>query len=367
MPLGRSALAAAIGLLLALAVPGLAYAQDSSSRLGDAESRAASAEAEIEATSTQVDAAEARYATASRRADPAREAARQAQAEVLGLRTDLLARQAQARGEISQLEVAHQEEVDDHDEEVVNGIGLGLAALVAAGIALGWSRFRASASVAALSEIDLGRAVARLLKRERMPAWVPRVGAGLLAVLCLGAFGSAIFSKDAASDPVSPQLREEATAAVRGPGARQLAAARGKAAALQRQAAGPLAKQEPARSALQEAERRLRDSERRLASAEADQRRFTRELAAQAQREEREAAKAAALAEREAEELADEEAERAAEECHPSYSGCLDPYSPDYDCEGGSGDGPDYTGTVEVIGYDEYELDDDGDGIGCDP
>ena len=53
--------------------------------------------------------------------------------------------------------------------------------------------------------------------------------------------------------------------------------------------------------------------------------------------------------------------------CDSRYQGaCLDPDSSDYDCEGGSGDGPLYTGTVTVTGYDEYELDDDGDGIGCD-
>lgn len=52
--------------------------------------------------------------------------------------------------------------------------------------------------------------------------------------------------------------------------------------------------------------------------------------------------------------------------CHPSYRGaCLKPDSPDYDCVGGSGNGPDYTGRVEVVGPDEYDLDRDGDGIGC--
>jgi hypothetical protein len=30
-----------------------------------------------------------------------------------------------------------------------------------------------------------------------------------------------------------------------------------------------------------------------------------------------------------------------------------------------TGDGPVYTGTVRVIGPDEYGLDDDGDGVGC--
>ena len=55
------------------------------------------------------------------------------------------------------------------------------------------------------------------------------------------------------------------------------------------------------------------------------------------------------------------------EECDPNYEGaCLDPNSSDYDCEGGSGDGPDYTGTVDVVGDDPYDLDRDGDGIACD-
>jgi hypothetical protein len=54
-------------------------------------------------------------------------------------------------------------------------------------------------------------------------------------------------------------------------------------------------------------------------------------------------------------------------DCDPNYAGvCLDPNSPDYDCAGGSGDGPDYTGEVRVIGDDHFDLDRDGDGIGCD-
>ncbi len=44
---------------------------------------------------------------------------------------------------------------------------------------------------------------------------------------------------------------------------------------------------------------------------------------------------------------------------------CLDPDASGYDCAGGSGDGPKYTGTVQVVGYDEYGLDADGDGWGC--
>jgi hypothetical protein len=46
------------------------------------------------------------------------------------------------------------------------------------------------------------------------------------------------------------------------------------------------------------------------------------------------------------------------------YSPCLPPSS-DYDCAGGEGNGPAYTGTVRVVGYDIYGLDADGDGWGC--
>jgi hypothetical protein len=50
--------------------------------------------------------------------------------------------------------------------------------------------------------------------------------------------------------------------------------------------------------------------------------------------------------------------------CHPSYQPCV-PIASDVDCIGGSGNGPEYTGQVTVVGPDEYGLDSDGDGIGC--
>ncbi|MGW5384315.1 hypothetical protein [Nocardia sp. NPDC003963] len=50
--------------------------------------------------------------------------------------------------------------------------------------------------------------------------------------------------------------------------------------------------------------------------------------------------------------------------CHPSYDPCV-PITSDVDCAGGSGNGPAYTGRVRVIGPDEYDLDRDGNGIGC--
>lgn len=57
-----------------------------------------------------------------------------------------------------------------------------------------------------------------------------------------------------------------------------------------------------------------------------------------------------------------------ASECDPNYEGaCLDPNSADYDCEGGEGDGPDYTGPVTVVGEDHYDLnrDPEEDSLAC--
>lgn len=76
-------------------------------------------------------------------------------------------------------------------------------------------------------------------------------------------------------------------------------------------------------------------------------------------------AKARVRAREKAREKAEAEA-AAVSNCNTNYSGCLRADASDYDCEGGSGDGPYYTATVQVIGYDEYGLDGDGDGIGCD-
>ena len=54
-------------------------------------------------------------------------------------------------------------------------------------------------------------------------------------------------------------------------------------------------------------------------------------------------------------------------ECDPNYSGACVPIASDVDCAGGSGNGPAYVqGPVTVIGDDIYDLDRDGDKIGCD-
>jgi membrane protein involved in colicin uptake len=104
----------------------------------------------------------------------------------------------------------------------------------------------------------------------------------------------------------------------------------------------------PVRAANARAERRAvrrakLPAERRAAQARAEERRRARRRAA---------ARAAS-----------------ASDCDPNYAGaCLDRNASDYDCEGGSGDGPQYTGPVRVVGTDEFDLDRDRDrdGIGCD-
>ena len=53
--------------------------------------------------------------------------------------------------------------------------------------------------------------------------------------------------------------------------------------------------------------------------------------------------------------------------CHSSYKGaCLKVDAGDYDCLGGSGNGPNYVrGPVRVVGPDTFRLDADRDGLGC--
>jgi beta-lactam-binding protein with PASTA domain len=59
-------------------------------------------------------------------------------------------------------------------------------------------------------------------------------------------------------------------------------------------------------------------------------------------------------------------------ECHESYpSACLDPGVSDYDCEGGTGNGPNYVPAPIDVDHavadpDPFDLDRDGDGTGCD-
>jgi hypothetical protein len=54
-------------------------------------------------------------------------------------------------------------------------------------------------------------------------------------------------------------------------------------------------------------------------------------------------------------------------DCDPSHPDvCLDPNAEDYDCAGGSGNGPEYVdGPIRVRPPDPFDLDREGDGWGC--
>src|SRR5262245_44867415 len=103
---------------------------------------------------------------------------------------------------------------------------------------------------------------------------------------------------------------------------------------------------------------------RKAKAAQARRARAARRKAPAARAARRKAAAAARAARRQAAAARAAQAAQASN-CNPNYSGCLDADAYDYDCEGESGDGPEYTGLVEVIGSDEYRLDADGDGVGC--
>ena len=92
-----------------------------------------------------------------------------------------------------------------------------------------------------------------------------------------------------------------------------------------------------------------------------------RAVAARAKTAKEKAAKArAAAAKEKADQERAEEDEETSGDCTPGYSPCL-PSASDYDCAGGSGNGPKYVaGPVRVSGSDPYDLDRDGDGTGCD-
>lgn len=101
--------------------------------------------------------------------------------------------------------------------------------------------------------------------------------------------------------------------------------------------------------------------ERRLAKLER-QREARKQARLEKQQEARRLARAAAREQAQAEQEAQALAAAPSSGC--DYDPCLAPAS-DYDCAGGSGDGPAYTGYVRVIGGDPYDLDSDGDGVGC--
>jgi hypothetical protein len=417
---GMAAMALGLAAYLLLALSSNALARDPEAGLADAESRAAAAETDATELESASRLAKAKLKAAKERAAPVRLEAERTADRVAATEASLRRTHLQAVATVRRIEEERNDAAKDHDEEVASGIGFGIAALILALIALAWGWFRASAAVAFLTRMQLGQAIglcvgggfmavivgaaigstgglaeavgvailslglmlpvalllsrhsaevqrgrARpVLGRERMPVRATQVIAALFALLFLFGFGSALFAGEAESDEITSKTRE--LAEDEDPSSQALVNAEDAVTKLEGSAAPLLATVHRRKADLGVVERQLGKAEGRFSNAERDARGFARRLLVierreirEREEEERVAAKLIAREEREA-------SEEAAEECNPNYSGCLDPYASDYDCEGGSGDGPLYTGTVEVIGYDEYGLDDDGDGIGCD-
>lgn len=420
-----------LGLLASCWLLGLssqAAAQAPEAGLAEARERAAAAKAEIPNLEAALKPAQSRLDAASKDAAPVRSRLRAASGHVAAIEDSLRGQQQRAVASVQRIENERDEASEEHDETVRAGIGLGIAALVLAAIAIAWDWFRASAAVAHLARMELGQAIGLCvgggllavivgaalssingilgaigyavlalgftlpiafvlarhsaevqrgranphLRRERLPARATQGIAGLLAALFLLCLGSAVFAGEAKSGNADGQLGAQAKEqTVSSPA---LVVAESKASKLEMRAVAVLVVLHHRRAELRAAKHRLDRAQTRLVDAEEDERHFTQRLASieerelrQQEREERETQKQVVAEEREYEEELKEEEELVAEECDPNYSGCLDPNAVDYDCEGGSGDGPLYTGTVEVIGVDHYGLDDDGDGIGCDP
>lgn len=404
-----------------------ASAQSPEAGLADAEARAAAAETDVTELEPVGRLAEAKLEAAQKHAAPLRSETQRAASRVAATEASLRSTHLRVVATVRKAEEERSDAAKDHDEEVASGAGFAVAALILALIALAWGWFRASAAVAYLARIQLGQAIGLcvgggfvtvivggsigsagglgqvvgvailslglmlpvalllgrhsaevqrgrakpVLGRERVPLRATQVIAALFALLFLLGLGSALFAGEAESGEISPKTRE--LAEDEKPSSPALVNREDEAAELEGEAAPLLAAVQQRQTDLDAIERQLGKAKTRLVDAERDARGFARQVLVIEKREvreheeeEREAAKLVAREEREAQEEAEAAEEEAAEECNPNYSGCLDPFASDYDCASGSGDGPLYTGTVEVIGYDEYGLDDDGDGIGCD-
>jgi len=406
--------AVALGCVAALVASTPAFGQELGAALNSAEADAASAEAQVAEAQAKVMPAQRRYAAAAARARPAHADARAARSEVHVTKTAIAARRRAAERRIASIEAGHQSQVEHHDDAVQGGVGVALAALAAAGVALGWGWFRASAGVAWLvtqrrsqaiglcvggafvaviagaalagaggalgalgvfvAVLGLWLAVALLMARhsalvqaarerpllghERLPAWFTKGLAGVAGVLCLALLVGALFSSGPQAMHIDAGMRQAAAGFVSTNTRRSLVAAEARAATLERRAARLGNLQNAARTALRTARGELASAQSRLAAAEDEIGRYTRRI---------EVAEKKEAHQRETEERKAIEEEERAQACDPSYEGeCLKDGIGDYDCASGSGDGPNYVySEVRVVGPDVFGLDANGNGFGC--
>lgn len=402
----RGGIALALFCLLALIPVTSASAQDLPASIAASEARVQVDAGEVGELKDALAPVTSHLEQTSRRAAPIRTEVRRAKRQVATLERRAHTRQATAAARAARIEESNRKSSEKHEEKVTSGVGLGLALLAIAAIVTGWGWFRASAAVAALTRLTLGRAVglcvgsgllavivgavlrgsqgataalamallvlglilpvafllARhsaeiqrgrsrpLLRRERFPVRLTQGFAAVLALFSLIAFSSALLAPTAESNDVPAAVRSEADSGIHD--YRPLAAAEKRVKRLEEKAAPLFAGLRQAKQAARRVKGGLAHAEARMTAAEGKAEAFSRRLVALEGREEREreAAERREEKERAAEERAfARAAEREAEEfeeagaCDPNYVGeCLHDGIGDYDCAEGSGDGPNY-------------------------
>jgi predicted nucleic acid-binding Zn-ribbon protein len=388
-----------------------ANAKDLAAELSAAESDASTARAALATAEDHVTEAEQALAPLKAQAESADQKADAAEQRVDEIEAKLTDARTDAAHQIRSAEQAYAEDVDEHDKDTASSVGFGIGALVLGVVALfwpvvrrlepipwlashGWREFLAVlgslvllllvggslvendgiapaiggfliiVSIGALVlvpvarhslQIERGEATA-LTRQHPFPGWVPQVVAGVLAIVAIAAVLGALGEDDPSEPVFSPKL-ERLAAAAEGdptdPPTQALAEAQQRAEPLVARASKLASARDEVEDVLSEARTDVRALQQGIASAEKEIDSLSALIAEQE-------AKAAQQAAREAEQAE----EQSSDNCTPGYSPCLPPAS-DYDCSGGSGDGPEYTGQVSVSGSDPYDLDADGDGVGC--
>jgi len=418
------ALSLAACLLLVLCPS--ATAQSPEAGLADAEARAVAAETDVAELEAAAGSAESKLDVARKQAAPVQSEVKRAADRVAATEASLRRRHLRAAATVKRIEEERSDDAKEHDREVRSGAGFALAALIIAVIALAWGWFRASAAVAYLARIQLSQAIGlcvgggfvaifvgtaissvggiagaigvailslgfmlpvafllarhsaevqrgrakSVLRRERLPVRATQTIAAIFALLFFIGLGSAIFAGEAESGEITSRTREQAED--KEPSSRALVTAKDVASRLEGRAAPLLAAVRQRQADLRTVERQLAKADSRLSGAKGDARDFAQRLLViekrevrEREREEREAERQVEEEQRELEEAEEESAELAG--CDPNYEGeCLTPGIGDYDCSGGSGDGPNYVySSVTVVGEDVYGLDANSNGVGC--
>ena len=407
------------GVLMGLFPTPFAQAQDPYADLAAAQEALAEAEARLQAAEARTEEAQKALAPVEARAEAATSKANAATGRAERIEGELVESREDAAGAVEAARASNDEKRDEHAEDKATAIGLGFGLAVLALFVLFWRQIRGLSALGWLTEQSTGRAIGicvataviglalagalsessplvgslvlvlglglpvlgwmarhslRVARGDGTPLYLTdrlssrglQITAALIAVAASTALSVGLASGEPQLEQLSAEtvrLAEQAAGDPADPPTPALIAARKKAKPLATQAEDLRGERAKAQAVLVSANRELEDATASVSDSKDDIDTATELIAQQEARAERLAAREAAAAAEAAEEAAEEKPTGGG--CTPGYSPCLPPAS-DYDCEGGSGDGPEYTGVVSISGSDPYDLDADGDGTGCD-